>query len=67
MPTDLSAAVPLEPIAADAAAVDAEGRVPRPAIDELARAGLLGLGLPDSLGGAGGGPLEFVTAVEQIA
>jgi alkylation response protein AidB-like acyl-CoA dehydrogenase len=58
---------PLEAIAADAAGVDADGRFPRAAIDELARAGMLGVGLPESLGGSGGGPVEFVGLVEQIA
>ena len=67
MPSDLSTAVPVEPIAADAAAVDEERSFPRAAIDELGRAGLLGLGLPESNGGAGSGPLEFVDVVEQIA
>lgn len=67
MPAHLSTAVPVEPIAADAAAVDEERRFPRAAIDELGRAGLLGLGLPGSNGGAGSGPLDFVDVVEQIA
>ncbi|MDQ3768009.1 MAG: acyl-CoA/acyl-ACP dehydrogenase [Actinomycetota bacterium] len=67
MQIDLDPPLTLEAIAADAGAVDAEGRFPRAAIDELARAGLLGLGLPESLGGAGGGPLEFVEVVEQVA
>ncbi|MDQ3319189.1 MAG: acyl-CoA/acyl-ACP dehydrogenase [Actinomycetota bacterium] len=67
MQIDLSLPLPLEAIAADAQAVDAEGRFPRVAIGELARAGLLGVGLPQSLGGAGGGPLEFVEVVEQVA
>ena len=67
MQTDVTSTLRLDAIAADAAAVDAEGRFPRAAIDELASAGLLGLGLPESLGGAGGGPVEFVRAVERIA
>lgn len=67
METEVSPLPPLEAIAADAGAVDAEGRFPRAAIDELARAGLLGVGLPESLGGAGGGPVEFVGVVEQVA
>jgi alkylation response protein AidB-like acyl-CoA dehydrogenase len=57
----------LDEVAADASAVDAEGRFPRRAVDALAGAGLLGLGLPESIGGAGGGLLEFVDAVERIA
>jgi alkylation response protein AidB-like acyl-CoA dehydrogenase len=67
MPTALGSPVRLDAIAADAAAIDADGRFPRAAIDELARAGLLGLGLPASIGGPGGGPLEFVDAVERVA
>lgn len=67
MQIDVSPLLPLEAIAADAGAVDAEGRFPRAAIDELARAGLLGVGLPESLGGAGGGPVEFIEVVEQVA
>ena len=67
MQIDLGPALTLEAIAAEAGAVDAEGRFPRAGIDELARAGLLGVGLPQSLGGAGGGPLEFVEVVEQVA
>src|SRR5215210_905581 len=66
MPVELSAPVPLDAIASEAATVDEEGRFPRAAIEELARTGLLGLGLPDSIGGPGGGPLEFVDAVEQV-
>jgi alkylation response protein AidB-like acyl-CoA dehydrogenase len=50
MQIDLSLPLPLEAIAVDAQAVDAEGRFPRVAIDELARAGLLGVGLPQSHG-----------------
>ena len=65
--TMASQSLPLEAIAADAAGVDADGRFPRAAIDELARAGLLGVGLPESLGGSGGGPVEFVGLVGQIA
>jgi hypothetical protein len=45
MQIDLSLPLPLEVIAADAQAVDAEGRFPRVAINELARAGLLGVGI----------------------
>jgi alkylation response protein AidB-like acyl-CoA dehydrogenase len=67
MQIDVSPPLALETIAAEAEAVDAEARFPQAGIDELARAGLLGLGLPESLGGAGGGPLEFVELVEQVA
>jgi alkylation response protein AidB-like acyl-CoA dehydrogenase len=67
MQIDVSARLSLEAIAADAGAVDAEAQFPRAGIDELARAGLLGVGLPQELGGAGGGPVEFVEVVEQVA
>lgn len=61
------AAVPVDAIAAQADAVDREARFPREALGELRRAGLLGLGVPDTYGGSGGGPLEVVDAVEQVA
>ena len=67
MDIDVSAPLSLEVIAAEAQAVDAEGRFPRAGLDQLARAGLLGLGVPESLGGVGGGPVEFVEVVEQVA
>jgi alkylation response protein AidB-like acyl-CoA dehydrogenase len=59
--------VPVEAIAASAAAVDREARFPRDALDRLAVNGVLGIGLPEDLGGAGGGPSEVVDAVEQVA
>lgn len=67
MAVEVSFGVPTERIAAGAATVDVEGCFPSAAIDELSSAGLLGLGLPGSVGGPGGGPLEFVDAVEQVA
>ena len=67
MHTQVSPPLALETIVAEAHAVDAERRFPQASIDELARVGLLGLGLPDSLGGMGGGPVEFVDVVEQVA
>jgi alkylation response protein AidB-like acyl-CoA dehydrogenase len=67
MHTDVRPPLNTAAIATDAAAVDVEGRFPEAAIGELARAGLLGLGLPESLGGAGGGPVEFVEVVERVA
>jgi alkylation response protein AidB-like acyl-CoA dehydrogenase len=59
--------VPVEAIAAAAAEVDREARFPRESVVALAAGGLLGLGLPEELGGAGGGPLEVIEAVEQVA
>ena len=67
MQTEVSPPLDLETIAADARAVDAEGRFPRSSIDQVARAGLMGLGLPVSLGGIGGGPVEFVEIVQEVA
>ena len=67
MATETRAAVPVEAIASAAGDVDREGRFPAEAIAELARSGLLGLGLPEHLGGAAAGPLEVVGAVEQVA
>jgi alkylation response protein AidB-like acyl-CoA dehydrogenase len=54
-------------IAARSDSVDRESRFPREAIDGLAGRGLLGLGVPEELGGPGGGPLEVVEAVERVA
>jgi alkylation response protein AidB-like acyl-CoA dehydrogenase len=59
--------VPVEAIAAAADQVDREARFPRGAVEHLAAAGLLGLGLPEQIGGAGGGTLEAVEAIEQVA
>jgi alkylation response protein AidB-like acyl-CoA dehydrogenase len=58
--------LPTDEIAAAAAAVDHEGRFPEEAIGLLREHGLLALGIPASEGG-GGGPVEFVSAVERIA
>jgi alkylation response protein AidB-like acyl-CoA dehydrogenase len=66
-PTAVSTAPPLEEIAAEAPAVDREGRFPTAAMEALRRAGLLGLGVPEAHGGLGGGPVEFVAATEQVA
>jgi alkylation response protein AidB-like acyl-CoA dehydrogenase len=58
---------PLDEIASRAGAVDAEGRFPSEAMEALATAGLLAVGLPEERGGPGGGPLPFVELVEQVA
>jgi alkylation response protein AidB-like acyl-CoA dehydrogenase len=63
----LSTAVPVEPIASHAPAVDREGRFPEEGIEALRASGLLALCVPPSLGGPGGGPLEMVDVVEQVA
>ena len=62
-----STSLPLEEIASHAAAVDREARFPRESVDALARAGALGLAVPERFGGAGAGPVEVVEAVEQVA
>lgn len=60
-------AVPVEAVESDAASVDREGRFPEAGVTALREAGLLGRFVPRDFGGAGGGPLEFVAAVEQVA
>src|SRR5688572_6580260 len=68
MAVDLSApSIPVEAIAAAAAAVDRDGRFPREAIDALAAEGALALGIPAERSGSGGGPREIVEAVEAVA
>jgi alkylation response protein AidB-like acyl-CoA dehydrogenase len=62
-PTD----VPVETIAAHAAAVDREGRFPTEAIAALREAGLLGTGLPEWVGGDGAPASAVVEAVEKVA
>ena len=58
---------PLEIAAQHAAAVDRDGRFPQEAIDALADAGLFGLTIPETQGGLGDGPLEFLAATRRIA
>jgi len=45
---------------------EAEGRVPVSAHRELAEAGLLGIGFPESAGGEGGDPVDAFVVAEQI-
>jgi alkylation response protein AidB-like acyl-CoA dehydrogenase len=59
--------MPLEVAAQHAAAVDRDGRFPQEAIGALADAGLLGLTVPETLGGLGDGPSEFLAATRRIA
>jgi len=54
-------------VAADAEAVDREGRFPRAAMDALAAAGLYGLVSAREVGGLGQGPGAAALAVERIA
>ncbi|MGH9245283.1 MAG: acyl-CoA dehydrogenase family protein [Acidimicrobiales bacterium] len=57
----------LDVVAADAAAVDEEGRFPERSIDALRRSGLLGLTLPAEAGGLGAGPVEFADVTTRLA
>ena len=63
----LARAIARERIAPRAAAVDETERYPAESLDDLARAGLLGLYVPEAYGGAGLGALAFCLAVEEIA
>jgi alkylation response protein AidB-like acyl-CoA dehydrogenase len=68
----MSVAVAVPPVAVDeiaaaAADVDREGRFPEEALASLLETGLLSLGVPEAQGGIGGGPVEYVSAVERIA
>ena len=58
---------PLSAVSAEAATVDRDARFPRASISALARAGWLGLGVPERFSGPGGGPEEVVDAIEQVA
>lgn len=55
-----------ERIAPGAGAVDADRAFPRAAIDALAEQGALGLMVPRSVGGAGGGLSQLVEACEAV-
>jgi alkylation response protein AidB-like acyl-CoA dehydrogenase len=64
---DLARAIAREQIAPRAAAVDEAESYPAHALEHLARAGLMGLYVPEAYGGAGLGALAFCLAVEEIA
>jgi alkylation response protein AidB-like acyl-CoA dehydrogenase len=53
--------------AANADQVDADGAFPSAAVDALRGSGLLGLILPEEVGGIGAGPLEFAEVVRELA
>lgn len=63
---DLVRDIARERIAPDAGVVDAERSFPRAAIDALAEQGALGLMVPATAGGAGGGLSELVAACEAV-
>lgn len=52
---------------ANADYVDAEGTFPTAAVDALRRSGLLGLVLPEEIGGLGAGPRDLVDVVGTLA
>jgi alkylation response protein AidB-like acyl-CoA dehydrogenase len=62
-----STSLPLRDIGSRAAAVDREARFPRESVNELARAGALGLAVPERFGGPGAGPVEVAEVVERVA
>ena len=59
--------VAAEAIAPNAVAVDADGRFPQEAIDALGAAGLLGLSVPEALGGMGQGLRTAAAVLDEIA
>ena len=68
MPVDvMRTRVPVEAIAADAAAVDETGAFPTRAIAALRDAGLLGLAVPEAHGGVGAPLGAIAAAVESVA
>ncbi len=54
-------------LAKHAADVDREARWPAESIDAIAKAGLLGLTVPPSHGGAGQGPRTFAAVLSKLA
>jgi alkylation response protein AidB-like acyl-CoA dehydrogenase len=53
--------------AANADQVDTQGAFPSAAVEALRSSGLLGLILPEHVGGLGAGPLEFTDVVRELA
>ena len=67
-PSDLAGlAVPVEKLRAHAGEVDREARFPDESLAALREAGLLGLGLPERVGGPGGGAGEIARAIAEVA
>ncbi len=64
---ELARALAREQVAPLAAQVDEAERYPAESLRGLARAGLMGLYVPEAYGGAGLGTLAFCLAVEEIA
>jgi alkylation response protein AidB-like acyl-CoA dehydrogenase len=57
----------LETAAANAAAVDRDARFPEETVTALAKEGLLGLTMPESIEGLGAGPSEFLQVIRGLA
>ena len=57
----------LDAAATNAQAVDRDARFPGETIGALAETGLLGLTIPEAVGGSGGGPAEFLETTRAIA
>jgi len=57
----------LDVAGADAASVDRDARFPSEAIGALRERGLLGLTLPDTVGGRGGTPTDFLAVTRALA
>jgi butyryl-CoA dehydrogenase len=49
-----------------AGTIDAEGKIPREILAELARLGFLGIYVPEALGGAGADVVSYILACEEI-
>ncbi|HET8643858.1 MAG TPA: acyl-CoA dehydrogenase family protein [Vicinamibacteria bacterium] len=64
---DRAAGIARDTTASAAAEVDGQARFPAESMDALARAGLMGLGVPAAQGGLGQGPRAFVGVVEELA
>ncbi len=47
--------------------IEESGEIPRPLIEEMAQAGLFGVGFPEEVGGQGFGKLAYTVVVEQVA
>src|SRR3712207_2388611 len=56
-----------ETIAPRAAAIDEDGQYPRDLVKALAAQGLLGVTIPQTLGGAGLDYMSYALAVEELA
>jgi alkylation response protein AidB-like acyl-CoA dehydrogenase len=50
----------------NAVSVDADARFPQETLAALTKGGLMGLTLPEEVGGLGAGPVEFVEVVRQL-